>query len=420
MINPITLLSTLRDEFARDILLVDQSVKRDYQFSDMPNMIQVAIGMRRTGKTFMLFQEIRRLLDEGIPLTKILYVNLEDDRLLPLSHTGLAELLDAFYALYPHNHEEQCYFFLDEIQNVSDWAIVVRRFLDSKKVKIYLSGSSAKLLSKEIASSLRGRSFATEIWPYHFAEYLDAHHIKKPPKILNQRLQDKYKQHLTTYLIEGGFPSVQSVTAAERRKILQDYADTVVYRDIIERYRISNVTLIKYLVKTMLNNAAATYSPNKFYNDLKSQGFKVSKDTVYDYINHIEDAFLAFTVSLYSESLRKTQVNPKKIYAVDSGLVKAYSISSLDNLGRMFENQFYIYLRKNGHTVYYYKTSEGFEIDFFSHDSVGKPHLYQVVWDTYDSQTLAREYRALESAEKELGIAGELIDPIKFLSRFAG
>ena len=223
------------------------------------------------------------------------------------------------------------------------------------------------------------------------------------------------KKYLTNYLIEGGFPAVQNLHTEGRRNILQSYVDAVVFRDIIERYNVTNITLIKYLVKTMLNLSGCEYSPNKFYNDLKSKGFKISKDTVYSYTNYIEDAFLAFTVSLYSESLRKTQVNPKKIYAVDSGLINAYTMSLSYNIGRMFENQFYIDLRRCGHEIYYYKTREGYEIDFLTRDPKGQFHLYQVAWETHNSDTLRRKIRALRAAEDELGFKGLIIDPAVYL-----
>jgi uncharacterized protein len=172
---------------------------------------------------------------------------------------------------------------------------------------------------------------------------------------------------------------------------------------------------MKYIVKTVTNLAASEYSPNKIFNDLKSQGFKISKDTVYNYLQYVEDAFLAFNVSLYSESLRKMQVNPKKMYIVDSGLVAAYTLSFSNNFGRMFENQFYIDLRRKGHEVYYYQTQEGYIIDFFTRDLAGKFHLYQVTWDVSQKETLAREIRALKAAEQELGIKGELIIPANYL-----
>lgn len=412
------LLRTLLDEFIDTLAETEANVSRRYILPNTPKLIQAVIGMRRTGKTQFLFQIVRELLAEKIAITQILYLNFEDDRLLPMQQAEFAELIEAFYALYPENHHKVCYFFFDEIQNVQNWELVIRRFHDSKKVKIYLTGSSAKMLSKEIASSLRGRSIATEMWPYSFKEYLTAQNLDFPPEHLSKRTSDHYKKYLLNYFQRGGFPAIQYLTVAERLKILQNYVDTVIYRDIIERYEITNITLIKYLVKTLLKLAAAEYSPNKLYNDLKSQGFKVSKDTIYNYVHYIEDAYLAFPVSLYAESLRKTQVNPKKIYAVDNGLVNAYTMNTLDNYGKMFENLVYLDLRRLGHEIYYYKTADNYEIDFFTKDANGKLHLYQVVWDIQDKKTLEREQRALVAAGNELGITGELIDPITYFSKF--
>ncbi len=419
MASPEELIRSIRDEFEIVIDETKNSIHRDVKFPEIPNMIKVAIGMRRTGKTYVLFQVIHDLLAQNIPIETILYINFEDDRLLPMDKIKLAELLDAFYTLYPNNHDNLCYFFLDEIQNVEDWPIVIRRFLDSKKVKIYLSGSSSKLLSKEIATSLRGRSLPTEIWPYSFHEFLVAQQIDTPTQVLGKKSSDIYLSHLNNYLMTGGFPAVQNIQTEERRGLLQNYVDVVIYRDIIERYKITNIILIKFLVKSLINLSACSYSPNKFFNDLKSKGFKVSKDTVYEYISYIEDAFLAFTIPLHSESLRKTQVNPKKVYSIDSGLINAYSMSFSKNIGRMFENQFYIHLRRHGHDIYYYQTKEGYEIDFFTRDQKGKYHLHQITWDTYNKETLAREMRALKAAEKELQIKGELISPIEFLKEQA-
>lgn len=410
------LLATLMQEFREKLEETIHSIDRPYTFPEVENAAKVVIGMRRTGKTYFLLQEIRQLIAEkNISLERILYLNFEDDRILPANKNDLARLLETFYALHPENHDQEVYFFLDEIQNVSDWPIVIRRFIDTKKTKIYLTGSSSKMLSKDIATSLRGRSFATEMWPYSFTEYLNAHQYDAIPKLMSKKNSDLYLKYLRDYLVEGGFPAVTHSKTEERRMILQDYVDTVVFRDIVERYKISNITLIKYLVKTLLNLTSCDYSPNKIFNDLKSQGFNVSKDTIYDYIKYIEDSFLAFSVPLYSDSLRKTQVNPKKNYSIDSGLVNAYTISFSPNFGRMFENQFYIDLRRKKHDIYYYKTKDGYGIDFFTRDLKGAFHLYQLVWDISDNQTLTREKRALKAAEEELGIKGELIDPSTYL-----
>ena len=173
-----SLLPTLMEE-AKEAL--EKTIyPRDLHFPDLPNKILVAIGMRRSGKTFFLYREMQKLLGNRVSWQRILYLNFEDDRLLPLDQKGLATLIESFYTLYPENHDRICYLFLDEIQNVEGWAAVVRRFFDTKKVRIHLSCSSAKLLSREIASSLRGRSFAVEVWPYSFLEFLRVRRLSVP------------------------------------------------------------------------------------------------------------------------------------------------------------------------------------------------------------------------------------------------
>lgn len=419
MINQ-TLLAELIEELSETLLeLNTHQVTRLAHFPTMKKKVNVATGMRRVGKTYLLWQQVQKLLSEGVAFRQILYVNFEDDRLLPMRQEQLAQLLDLFYATYPDNYNRTCYLFLDEIQNVDGWPLVIRRFMDSKKVRIYLSGSSAKLLSKEIASTVRGRSLTTEVWPYSWTEYKLAHSLVQPQKPFSQKTTDIHCAKLKEYLLMGGFPEVQgSEPLSNKRQTLQSYVDIVIYRDIIERHNITNISLLNYLVKCMLKNIACKYSPHKFFNDIKSQGFKASKNTVYDYMHHIEDAYLAFAVPLYSESLRQVQSNPKKIYAVDSGLAHAYNMSFSENIGRLFENMFYLELRRLGHEVYYYNTKDGFEIDFFTRDLEGKLHLYQVVWDRYDLETLQCEKRALKAAENELGIQGTLVDPSYFVWNF--
>jgi len=308
-------------------------------------------------------------------------------------------------------HNKHCYLFFDEIQNIPDWPIYIRRLLDSKNVKIFLSGSSAKLLSKEIHTSLRGRAFSQEIWPLDFIEYFKGTSQKISGKLLSQKNHDLMLDSLKNYLQCGGFPEIINIKLELRRQILQDYVDVVVMRDIVERHGITNISLIKYMIKTLLKNAGAGFTINKFHNDLKSQGFSAAKNTLYDYLDYIQDAYLVFAVPLYSESIRKTQTNPRKIYAVDTGLVRAYSFGINKNYGHYFENMFYLDLRRQGYQVYYYLTKERYEIDFMAIDALGKVRLFQIVWDISDPKTLQREERALAVAEKELGIKGQLITP---------
>lgn len=410
------ILETLTDELVDKLDQLSSMTPREAKFSETIDKIKVAIGMRRTGKTYFLHQMISQLLAKNIPLSQILYINFEDDRLLPMDTKRLAELLDAFYSLHPENHEKTCYLFLDEIQNVENWSIVIRRFYDSKKVKLFLTGSSAKLLSKEIATELRGRSLAIEIWPYSFWEYLQAKAIAIDTSSLSKKIQDQLSQLFQSYLQEGGFPEVTHYTSDIRQKILQEYIDVVIYRDIIERHQISNTTVMRYMILSMIKNVAKPFSINKFYNDLKSQGYKISKDLLYHYADYIEDAYLTFSVPLYSTSLRKRQSNTKKIYAIDPGLVNACTLNYQKDLGKLFENVIYLELRRLGYTVYYYLTSERYEVDFLIENRQGLKKLLQIAWDMSDLETGEREKRALERAKEELNIPGEIVTPLSYLA----
>src|ERR1700679_712700 len=192
--NEYLMLQILLGEFHDKLTLLKDLVARDVQFPDAPGKIKVAIGMRRAGKTYFLYQQILKMLGDGLSKKAILYINFEDDRLLPLNEQKLAKLVDAFYTLYPENHDRKCYLFFDEIQNIENWPIVIRRLHDTKNAEIFLTGSSAKMLSKEISTSLRGRSLAIEIWPYSFNEYIRAKKISIDRSLYGKKTQDQLAQ----------------------------------------------------------------------------------------------------------------------------------------------------------------------------------------------------------------------------------
>lgn len=412
------ILQTLQAEFHSTLSLTEKSTPRAYKFPEAKTLIKVAIGMRRSGKTYFLFQTIRELLSEKLDLNRILYLNFEDDRILPMDHKAMGQLIDAWYTLYPENHNRCCYLFLDEVQNVEGWAIVLRRILDTKNIQIYVTGSSAKLLSKEIATSLRGRSLSVEILPYSYLEYLTSHRQELPSKPFGQKALDYHRSYLLKYFHTGGFPGVQSMQSNEHLETLQSYVETVIFRDIIERHKISNTSLMKYFINSLLKNISAPFSINKFYNDIKSQGHKVSKDALYAYLGYLEDAFLIFTVPIFTESLRHMQTTPKKIYAIDNGLTLSNTFNLSDNFGKLLENQVYLDLRREGKKIFYYLTTDGYEVDFITQDDQGKYEMIQVVWDINDPKTLEREMRALRQAEQELGFPGRLLDYTHYLRNF--
>lgn len=402
-------LSLLLGEFYAKLEGLKGLVVREAKFPYAPGKIKVAIGMRRSGKTYFLYQEILKMMEEGIPRAAILYINFEDDRLLPLDAETLAKLVDAFYGLYPENHERKCYLFFDEIQNVEEWPLVVRRLHDTKNVEIFLTGSSSKLLSKEIASSLRGRSLAIEIWPYSFYEFMQANTISIESALYDKRTQDRLKKAFNAYLINGGFPEITHYDAEAKQKTLQEYIDVVIYRDIIERHTIKNPHLIKYMISSMIHNVGKPFAINKFYNDVKSRGYQIAKDSLYDYSEHIEDAYLAFQLPISDHSIRHIHTNPKKLYAIDPGIVRALTLDYEKDLGRLFENVIYLDLRRLGYKVEYYLTKERYEIDFLARTPKGAKKFFQVCWDTGDPSTLEREQRALEAGMEEQQIDGEIV-----------
>jgi hypothetical protein len=389
-------------------LIKDNFILRDAQFPVAPNKIKVAIGMRRVGKSYFIYQEIFKLLKQ-VDKKRILYINFEDDRLLPLTLEKLANLVDAFYSRYPDNHENKCYLFFDEIQNVKNWPLVIRRLHDSKNAEIYLTGSSAKLLSKEIATNLRGRSLAIEIWPYSFDEFMTAKNIFIERNLYGNKTKDQLNQIFNSYLIDGGFPEVTHYNFDVRQQTLQEYLEIVIYRDIIERYNIKTPAIIKYMALSMIHNVAKPFSINKFYNDIKSQGYAIGKDILYEYANHIEDAYLTFSIPIFDKSIRKVNTNPKKIYAIDSGLIRSLTLDYENDFGRLFENLIYLDLRRRKCNIFYYLTKERYEVDFLIQTPSGEKKLFQVVWSHEDKSTLDREQRALESAIKETKIKGHLI-----------
>ncbi len=403
------ILRILLGEFYDKLELLKDLVVRDAQFPVAPNKIKVAIGMRRSGKTYFLFQQILRMLANGIDKKTILYMNFEDDRLLPLNEQKLGKLVDSFYSLLPENYDRKCYFFFDEIQNVESWPLVIRRLHDTKNAEIILTGSSAKLLSKEIATNLRGRSLAIEIWPYSFNEFIRAEKIEVDRSQFGKKTQDKLAQIFQSYLSDGGFPEIISFDSDIKQRTLQEYLDVTIFRDIIERHEIKNPTVIKYMILSMIHNVSRPFAINKFYNDLRSRGFQIGKDILYEYAEYIEDAYLAFSVGIFDKSIRKVQTNPKKLYGIDSGMIRALTLNYENDLGRLFENIVYLDLRRLGCHVSYYLTKNRFEVDFLAQLPRGEKKFFQVVWDMQNLNTLEREKRALQEGMQELKAKGEII-----------
>lgn len=328
---------------------IPQVIKRDLDVPLNTGKIITIIGPRRTGKTYFLFYLIQRLL-EKFNKRNFIYINFEDER-LSFNSLNLNLILEAYYELYPENDEE-IFFFFDEIQIVENWERFVRRIYDNFSQNIFITGSSSKLLSYEIASSLRGRSVSYEIFPLSFREYLRFKNVAYA-NVSSTKNKAKLIKHFNDYLLIGGFPEVIHYDYDLRHRTLQSYLDVMIFRDIIERYNISNPLALKYLIKKSIANIGNYLSVNKLFNELKSAGIKVSKDSIYMFLNYIQDAYLIFMINIYSESINVQNTNDKKIYCIDNGFANSFSFSLSQNKGRLLENLIYLHLKFLGKNIYY-------------------------------------------------------------------
>ncbi|OGL41721.1 MAG: hypothetical protein A2161_02535 [Candidatus Schekmanbacteria bacterium RBG_13_48_7] len=340
--------------------------RRTVDFSCPENKIRTIIGMRRSGKTYIFYQLINDLLKQDIDKNRILYINFEDERFYPFETSDFNILVKTYYELYPALRDEKVYLFFDEIQNIPNWERFVRRLHDSGNVSLNLTGSSARLLSKEIATALRGRTLTYEIFPFSFPEFL---RYKNLDFDVDSSKNRSYIVHaFEDYLFRGGFPEVLECSDKHRIRILQDYYNLILYKDLIDRYDIRNHGLIKYLLKFLLSNNSNSFSVNKFVNDSKSQGFSISKDSIHNYLSYLEDAYCFSFMRIFADSERKKQVNYRKIYATDHGLVTSMTTSRSYNTGRLIESMVYNHLRRvySPNELFYYRTGNGEEIDFIT------------------------------------------------------
>ena len=384
----------LADAVSMDI---PEIVEREFRLPNIPNKTHAVIGMRRTGKTYFLFQKIKQYLSEEIDQSRLVYFNFEDERLAEMTSKELHWITDEYYVLYPENMSRKVYFFFDEIQMVKGWEVFTRRLMDNENVQIFISGSSAKLLSREIASSMRGRSIETIIYPYSYREFLKIQGIDYPssPARANKQQRNHLANRFLKYLLEGGFPEAQGLENRDRHLLLQGYVNMVLFRDIIDRFNISNTMVLKKLIRHLISNAGTHFTVNKFFNYLKSQGMKVAKTTLYEYLDHIQDAFLLFPVHIYTDSERKRMLNPIKPYIIDTGLTSAFSTKQEPDSGKLLENNVFVELKRRQAEISYMRTSSGYEVDFIARYPDGRVQAIQVSADVSNPQTLERECRSL-------------------------
>lgn len=376
---------------------------RDIRIPEVPGKAIAIIGVRRGGKTSFLRQRMSERIDAGRSRESQLLLSLEDERLVGMTALDLGWLLEEHARQVPALREQGgLSIYLDEVQLVTGWETLVRRLVDEGGVEVFVSGSSARLLSREVATSLRGRAMEVLVHPFSFRETL--RHADAEPAHALERLPTKERAVLDgavrTYLEVGGFPEAQGTEARDRLALLKGYVDIMVLRDVIERHDVSNPHALRWLQRHLLANPGGGFSVKKLYDDLRSQGIPVAKDTLHSYLGHLQDAFLIRAISMHSASERQRMVNPRKAYPVDPGLISVYERTGRVHRGRALETAVLLELERRGYTAEWVRTPRGWEVDFLAERAGDPPLLVQVSLETAADDTWEREIRALADAAR--------------------
>ena len=376
------------------------STLRDAKLPPVSGKVHAVIGMRRAGKTTFL----RQLLAERrleVPPEQAIYLSFDDDRLGELGIEQLGFLLEEYYRRYPAlRGTARVHWFLDEIQFVSGWERFARRVLDTEQISLVVSGSSAKMLSREVHSSLRGRGMETIIRPFGFREFL-RHCRKEPakaPELWTAAERSHMEYQFREFLVQGGFPEIHNLATNLRIDLLQGYVDTVLFRDVVERHAISQVAALRWIVRHCLRNPAGRLSVHRLHRDLHSQGHAIGKDAVHAMMGHLIDAFLVSSVPIATESERQRNSNPRKIFPADPGLIAAFATNGRPHTGHALETAVFHELDRRDAEISYVKCGGNLEVDFLARYPDGHEELLQVCADLTEPATRERELRAMAAA----------------------
>lgn len=366
----------------KDIYLNHPLIPRKYPLED--NVNYCFVGIRRTGKSYMMYQQIKQLEANGLPLSQIVYVNFEDERLLEMTADDLNTILEI--GLEISGTDTKPYLFLDEIQNVEGWEKFVRRMADMK-YRINITGSNSKMLSNEIASTLGGRFVIMNVYPYSFSEYLIANGKEKDyvGTISTKDKADVLAQY-NEYVTYGAFPELVEIN--NKRAFLSSIYQTVYLGDIITRNKITNHFAIKLILKKIAESITKPLSFSRLTNILKNVGTSLGKQTVINYVSYMTDSYLLFTLSNYAAKLVGKETSPK-YYFMDTGLL---GLMLLDCKSAQLENLVAIELiRRYGvENVFFFENNV--EIDFYVPSEKLAIQVSMQVLDNMD--TKERETRA--------------------------
>lgn len=398
----------LRNIFQSIIALHQEEIplslhERSLQLPLNKQRIVTVTGVRRCGKSSLLHLTINRLLASGVDKEQILYIGFDDERLANMDVSDFDEILQAYRLMYPDRPLSSVYMFFDEIQIVKGWELFVLRVYKSYCKNVYVTGSTAQMLSGEMSSALRGWPDEYTEYPLSFKEFIAFKGVKA-----NRYTEEGaalMANMFKSYLLTGGFPqAVLANVETERVKLLQTYFNTMLFRDMIEHYNISaSPSVVRYFLKRVFNNITKPSSVNNIYNDLKSQGLRLSKDSLYQWLDYACNIFLLHKVPKYSKSIIKQSTSLSKYYVADFALAKSVLLPQSEEKGKALENAVYMHLARHlneNEQIYYF--NEGAECDFVIANDEGVKELIQVCWELDEFNT-PRECGGLCAASAATG-----------------
>ena len=340
----------------------------------------VFVGVRQAGKSYLLFQRMQQIMETGTDVEDIVYVNFDDERLKEMTAMDFDLILQAYHSMY----EGTPVFFFDEIQNVDGWANFARR-LANRKYQVYVTGSNAKMLSRDIETVLGGRYLDIKVFPYSFEEYLKANGVVLSKGWQYGRKANELQRHFRPYFEWGGFPEL--VNFREKRIWLNSLYNRIFFNDLVVRHKIKNEDALRLCVRRLAESVMQPCSLNRLCNLVKSTGASCSPSTVMEYVRYLQESCLLVSLDNYaSKFLEKETI--KKHYFVDNGLMHLF-VNNPDTL--LLENLCAITLyKKYGSGLYYF--NKGIEVDFFvPEEGLGIQASYRMS----DEATLEREMKAL-------------------------
>lgn len=354
-------------------------------------------GIRRAGKSTIINQFIQNMIKAGFEKNNTLIINLEDPRFSGLTVVDLQKIYETY--VLEINPSAKPIIVLDEAQEVKEWEKFARMLHETGKAKVIVSGSSSKLLSEEYATLLSGRHIDIEVFPLSFWEFLEfkkINHADKTDFIKNSFI---IKRLLKEYLTFGGFPKICTLTnETDKRILLSSYFQDILISDIQKRHKIREVQKLVDLAKYYMTNLSTLQSCNKI-----SKNLNMNLNTVERFSSFFSTARLLSFVNKFSYSYKSQLLSQKKVYAIDQGLRSVSGFQFSEDMGRLLENSIYVELLRRRKEVYYYKTKNGYEVDFCTKDGLVVTNLIQVCFNLEDNETKKREIKSLVNASKETG-----------------